>query len=229
MPTLPSRDALRAEFDAAIGELDQSRPGSKLTTEFYNRIGNSVFDAGYSALADFCGTEGTPQARLHVVSAPVGSGKTSFSTAFVAAVARLAERSANAPFGCVCVVDQITKADTLYQDLRRLLPGDRKVAVWTTDHDVRCKEPTKVLHPSAQFSQDDLNDFPVIIVTQAFFIGKNGHKAKRVRVGGRLQSRALTVVDERPEEVTVFDVEPSAAQRVREFIQEDEGHAATIG
>ena len=90
MPTLPSRDVLRAEFDAAVLELDRSRPGSNLTTDFYSRIGDSVFEAGYSALADTCGAEGKPKARLHVVSAPVGSGKTSFSLALVAAVTRLA-------------------------------------------------------------------------------------------------------------------------------------------
>jgi len=101
------------------------------------------------------------------------------------------------------------------------------VAVWTTDHDIRCREPTKV-QPSARFAKDQLPEYPVIVVTHAFFGGKGGHNAKQVRRDGRLQPRALTVVDERPEEVTVFDVEPSAAQRVREFVQEEE-YAAAIG
>jgi len=90
----PDRDRLRMEFDAAVIQLDQSRSGSKLTTDFYRRIGDSVFDAGYQALQDFVascvGDHGAPNEahRMHVVSAPVGSGKTSFSLAFVTALVR---------------------------------------------------------------------------------------------------------------------------------------------
>src|SRR5882672_5321729 len=103
---LPDRASLRREFDAAVLEIDQSRPGSKLTTEFYSRIGDQVFEAGYSALADSFALfknaavfdhdrwaysllrRHIRQPRLHVVSAPVGSGKTSFSLAFIAAFVR---------------------------------------------------------------------------------------------------------------------------------------------
>lgn len=226
MPTLPSRDVLRAEFDAAVLELDRSRPGSNLTTDFYSRIGDSVFEAGYSALADTCGAEGKPKARLHVVSAPVGSGKTSFSLALVAAVTRLAEHCADAPFGCAYVVDQIPKADALYRELDALLPG--KVAVWSTEHDVNCKHPEKLLKPAAQFSRDELPNFPVVVVTHKFFGGKNGHKAKMAHKDGGLRPRALTVVDERPEDVDVLVLQPSAAHRVRELVQRDEQHSPTV-
>src|SRR5258708_32441572 len=99
--SLPDQASLRREFDEAVLEIDQSRPGSKLTTEFYSRIGDQVFAAGYSALADSFDTfkhaavfdrdrmaysllRRLRQPRLHVVSAPVGSGKTSFSLAFIA-------------------------------------------------------------------------------------------------------------------------------------------------
>jgi hypothetical protein len=39
MPNLPSqyRETLRREFDAAVIQLDQSRPGSVLTTDFYRQ------------------------------------------------------------------------------------------------------------------------------------------------------------------------------------------------
>ena len=93
MSTLPSRDALRSEFASVIDELDRARPGSKLTTDWYRSIGDAVFDAGYRALGDACAAQATtkahglpkvhPRPRLQVVSAPVGSGKTSFSVAFI--------------------------------------------------------------------------------------------------------------------------------------------------
>src|SRR5260370_162339 len=93
---VPDRDQLRREFDAAVIQLDQVRTKPMLNTEFYRSIGDSVFDAGYQALKDFVGHytpfHGWPCDRMHVVSAPVGSGKTSFSVAFVAAMVRLAEQ-----------------------------------------------------------------------------------------------------------------------------------------
>jgi hypothetical protein len=93
MTTLLPRDQLRREFDAVVIDLDQSRTKPMLTTDFYRCIGGSVFDAGYRAIWDF-GTHynypdfDSPAARMHVVSAPVGSGKTSFSLALVAALVR---------------------------------------------------------------------------------------------------------------------------------------------
>jgi hypothetical protein len=61
-PTQP-RDALRREFDAVVTELDQSRPGSKLTTDFYRRIGECVFEAAYLALQDSADADGTKEPR----------------------------------------------------------------------------------------------------------------------------------------------------------------------
>jgi hypothetical protein len=199
LPTVPDRGALRALFDEAVNEINQSRHDAKLTTGFYAQTGNGVFDAGYLALSDYCMATKAPQ-RLHVVSAPAGGGKTSFSYALILAVIRYAEQTPSAPYGCVFVVDQITKADEVYRELNALLPG--KVAIWTRDHDADCKTPTKVLEPAARFTQDQLRLYPVIVVTHVFYSGTRGNKAHLVVRGGRFDnSRALIVVDERPEEV----------------------------
>src|SRR5215471_10270264 len=233
MPTLPRRDQLRMEFDAAVIHLDQSRTHPMLTTEFYRRIGDSVFDAGYQALHDFVihhhrDFDG-PTTRMHVVSAPVGSGKTSFSLAFVTALVRCAEHGPMAPSGALVVVNQIEKADTTFRDLNALLPG--KIAVWTTEHDPACKlskQERKVSEPAATFTKDDLQNYPVVVVTHAFFGGKGGHKARRVMHDGALQPRALTVIDERIEQVTVYDIAYSDAECVRELVMASEEHA-TVG
>jgi hypothetical protein len=250
-----NRDRLRIEFDAAVIQLDQSRPGSKLTTDFYRRIGDSVFDAGYRALQDFAasrvgvgdpgapnepsaGSSASQRTRMHVVSAPVGSGKTSFSFAFVAALVRSADagncaENAHAntlPYGCLVVVNQIEKADTTFRELNVLLPG--KVAVWTTEHDPDCKLPKeerKVPEPAAQFTKDDLENYPVAVVTHAFFGSKGSRKARQMLHNGKLQPRALTVIDERIEEVTIYDIALSSAQKVREAALADERRTETVG
>jgi hypothetical protein len=109
-----------------------------------------VFVAGCAALSDFH----TDTRRMHTVSAPAGGGKTSFSYALIAAVTRYAEQNRDAPYGCAFVTDQIPRADEVYRDLEALLPG--KVAIWTTDHDVKCTKPKKVTNPAARFERDAL-------------------------------------------------------------------------
>jgi hypothetical protein len=217
LPTVPDRETLRALFDEAVNEINQWRRDAKLTTDFYGKTGNAIFDAGFRALSDYCMGTKAPQ-RLHVVSAPAGGGKTSFSYALMLAVTRYAERTPDAPYGCAFVVDQITKADEVYRELNAVIPG--KVAIWTKDHDAGCVTPTKVVEPAAQFTQDQLRHYPIIVVTHAFYNGARGNKAHLTVRNGRLgDDRALVVVDERPEEVNQFEVLLSEAERVREDLQ----------
>ncbi|HUI14060.1 MAG TPA: hypothetical protein VL048_11400 [Xanthobacteraceae bacterium] len=209
--TMPNRTALRALYDAAVAELDPSR-NNILTTEFYAKTGDAVFNAGYSALSD--AVDGTR--RMHTVSAPAGGGKTTFAYALIAAITRNADSSPDVPYGAVFVVDQIEKADSVYRDLSALLPG--KVAIWTKDHDRQCKQPEKVRTPAAQFTREELRHYPVIVVTHSFYLGVRGQNAANVVRDGFLRPRALTVVDERPDEAPALDVMLSEAQRVREAL-----------
>jgi hypothetical protein len=161
----------------------------------------------------------------------VGSGKTSFAMALITAVVRLHAKdpsvgasASTAPFGCLWVVEQMPKADVMYRELSKLLAGQGGRVVHGSH--IECKHPTKVLQPAARFAKDDLQHYPVAIVTHAFF---GGNKARRVLHEGKLRPRALTVIDERPEEVTVFDIEYSAAERVRERVKADHQHTETVG
>ena len=217
MPTAPDREALLALFDEAVHQINATRD-NRLTTEWYSKTGDSVFEAGCLALADFCRDANAPR-RLHVVSAPAGGGKTSFAYALIMAVTRCAEVTPDAPYGCAFVVDQITKADEVYRELNALLPG--KVAIWTTEHDRASKQRQKVPNPAAEFTQDELRLYPVIVVTHAFYNGPKGNKAHLVVRDGRFQnSRALIVVDERPEEVTPYEITLKEAQAVRDALEE---------
>ena len=126
MPIILDRQTLRALYDEAVDQINTSRPSINLTTGFYADTGNSVFEAGYLALSDYCAFQKSakrllgyngflPPQRLHVVSAPAGGGKTSFSYALMTALTRYAEKTLDAPYGCIFVVDQIKKADGLYR------------------------------------------------------------------------------------------------------------------
>src|SRR6516164_3720648 len=217
LPTVPDRDALRALYDEAVGQINTSRPAIDLTAGFYAETGNAVFDAGYLALSDHCnGTAG--KRRLHVVSAPAGGGKTSYSYALMLALTRYADQQPDAPYGCVFVVDQVKKADEAFKDLNALVPG--KVAVWTVEHDRGCKKRTKVPHPAAEFIKDELRHYPIIVVTHAFYNGPNGNKAHILVRNKRVYSgRALSLVDERPEEVVIYQITLKEAQDVREKLE----------
>src|SRR5262249_33867549 len=91
------------------------------------------------------------------------------------------------------------------RDLEALLPG--KVAIWTSEH-------------KDLFSREVLRQYPVIAVTGQFYLGPNGYLAHNVNNHGDFQKRALTIVDERPEEVTTYEILLSEAQKVREGLIE---------
>jgi hypothetical protein len=209
---MPERSELKVLYDAAIAEVNTSRNNALLTTSFYAKTGDAVFDAGYLALSDAL----TDTRRMHTVSAPAGGGKTSFSYALAAAVTRYAENNSDAPYGVVFVVDQMEKADEVFCALSALLPG--KVAVWSTDHDLHCKAPEKVKEPAAQFTREELQRYPVIVVTHTFYLGTRGQHARSMVRNGALGVRALTIVDEKPNEAPTLEVLLSEAQAVREAV-----------
>jgi hypothetical protein len=208
---LPNKQTLRVLYDAAIAELNPRRNNS-LTTDFYAKVGDAVFKAGCEALSDSV----TNTKQLHTVAAPCGSGKTTFAYAFIAAMTRYADKTPTAPYGAVVVVNEREKADETYRDLKALLPG--RVAIWTTDHDRGNNKPEKVKQPAARFVRDELKDYPVIVVTHNWYLGVNGHYAREVVRNGVSSYRALTVVDERPDEAPVLSVTLSGAQKVREAL-----------
>jgi hypothetical protein len=109
----------------------------------------------------------------------------------------LREKYPEAPQGCVFVTDRIQRADEVYRDLEAALPG--KVAIWTSEH-------------KDLFSREVLRRYPVVVVTGQFYLGPNGHLAHSVSSRNDFQKRALTIVDERPEEVTTYEILLSEAQ-----------------
>jgi hypothetical protein len=220
---------LRAAYDAVIEEINTSRGSQQLSNAFYSKIGDAIFEACYSALENSeTAKRGikVPKA-LQVVSAPMGAGKTTFTLAFMTALVRLRERRPDIPYGSVFLVEQMAKADEMFRELSALLPG--KVAVWSTDHDVNCKSPTKVQNPAARFHVSDLENHEVAIVTHAFYKGRRGDKARNVLDhNGVTVARALTIIDEQSDDISIFDVTLSGATAVLEAIQQDERSGSTV-
>jgi hypothetical protein len=106
------------------------------------------------------------------------------------------------------------------------------VAIWTTEHDPACRispQDRKVPDPGKRCTKEELQNYPVAVVTHAFFGGNGGHKARQVIHGGKLKPRALTVIDERVEDINVYDVALSEAERARETVWADDKHSGTIG
>jgi hypothetical protein len=216
--------ALQNNAEAAMLALDRERGTNQYYSEFHNQVFESVFGAFIAALNDALSEK--PPARIHVTSAPVGCGKTTCGMACVAGLinstAEFEEIAGYAPTA-LFVVEQIKRADEIYHTLCSLLGGD-KVAVWSKDHDTdtSSEQRTRLDHVSSTFSQDDLQRFPVAVITHSLFKGKNGGKARVIN--GR--TRTITIIDEEIKETHVYDVDAADIQAARKRAIE---HAKAAG
>jgi superfamily II DNA/RNA helicase len=152
-PAVPDRETLYALYDQAVDETNATRD-NPLTTEFYLKIKDAVFEACYAALCD----HHSNTRRMLTVAAPPGAGKTTFSLAFIVALTRYAEEHPEGAYGAVFLTDRDERADEIYRELDVLLPGD-KVAVWTGSH-------------SHLFKREALRQFPVAVVNNQFYFDK---------------------------------------------------------
>jgi superfamily II DNA or RNA helicase len=114
---------------------------------------------------------------MRVIAAPAGSGKTIHAQIAAVALARLGGTA-------LVVVNQIDKADRVYKELAAVLPG--QAAVWTREHNPAQKvtEDKRKLDngPAAMFTQDELAQYPVAIVTSKMIESVN---ATRLLRGGQ--------------------------------------------
>ena len=90
-----------------------------------------------------------------------------------------------------------------------------QVAVWTSEHDA--DNPATTRQP--RFTVAELEDYPIIIVTHEFFKGVRGEKARLHRRNGMTFPRVVTFVDEKVEQVKVYDVKFSDIVQVLEHIE----------
>ncbi|MCK1694585.1 DEAD/DEAH box helicase family protein [Bradyrhizobium sp. 144] len=199
---------LENAYEAAIQK--QARLRNRDITKFDREVSQSIFTAGLLAVEDSIRSV----AQYRVVSAPTGSGKSSYAQAFAKAFIEVD------PEGSVLfVVETIQQAEDMYGDMSALV-GKTNVAVWTGAHDSRTSRDT-IEHqhgfvPQHRFSVDDLANYPVIIATHRFYMGSRADKATVYRS----KLRTLTFVDEKPADVTIFDVDTGLIKTVRDRLAE---------
>jgi hypothetical protein len=196
----------------------------------------AVFDAGMRALAGSLRAiyqefhRDNPNAiafpyevipKVQVVASAPGSGKSTSAKAFMLAVVRegLKDRY---PLGCAFVVQHVETAANAHGELKVLLPD--QVAFWTTEHDAD----SPITKREPRFTVAELQDYPIIIVTHEFFKGVRAEKARSYRRNGMSFPRVATFVDEKVEQIKVYDVRFSDIVKVREHVEETEDGAAPL-
>ncbi len=202
---------LENEYEAALQQLATIR--NKEITQFDREVSRSIFCAGLLAIED----RQTDTAQYRVVSAPTGSGKSSYAQAFICAyVTTFPDASV------LFLVETIQQAEDTFRAMSALV-GNDKVAVWSSAHDVgpaaKAVQQEQGIAPERCFSVDDLEQHPVVIATHRFYMGRRAPKATVYRG----QPRKLTFVDERAADVGIYDVDTGLIKTVRDRLTEQHG------
>jgi hypothetical protein len=229
MMALPNKQELRATFHEMVQNINERRgPDSQLLTPFYQQVAAATFEICYQALLNY----DSDTAQALTASAPAGSAKTTFATAFMAALTSLTSsrtacsaQNKDCPFGCVLVVDLIEKADDKFHELNALIPG--QVAIYTTAHNTNRSDNDlagyRLRDTDVTFMQDQLKRYPVCIVTHQMFGDANGDKARYVLHRGRLRPRAFIALDECPTDVLLHPLTLEQTVQVYETISAIKG------
>jgi len=199
---------LENAYETALQQ--QATARHKEITQFDREVAKSIFCAGLLAIKD----SQTGVAQYRVVSAPTGSGKSSYAQAFISAYVETFPDAS-----VLFLVETIQQAEDTFRAMSALV-GNDKVAVWTSAHDVgqgaRTIQQEQGIAPKRCFSVDDLTEYPVVVATHRFYMGRRASKAT-VYKG---QPRKLTFVDERAADVSIFDVDTGLIKTVRDRLAE---------
>jgi hypothetical protein len=175
----------------------QAQDRGHTLTSFNREVAQTILNGGLLAYEDRLEIK----AQYRVISAPTGSGKSSYAWALIAALIQAVPGS-SALFLC----ETIDQCEDTYKELAKLVDSN-ELGIWTSAHD-RSKPLEDIRReyeftPSARFFARDLTSHRVAIVTHAFYRGPRGDQARNYEG----QPRTLTVVDERPKEVSLFDID----------------------
>ena len=227
----PSPGDMKTAYQKALEEIHQKRATTLAQDGYASEVREKAFWAFYGALADACRAivcDEHPESQyakdnrqhrdmspMHVLASAPGSGKSTLAKAFAVALTRVNERRSY-PLGCVFLVHHIATAETVYQELSALLPG--KVAVFSTKHDADNPQSQSY---SSLFSVADLDKRPVLVVTHEFYMGIRGDYARYYTKGDLRFPRVVTFIDERANEIAVYDLDPLGLEGVLKYIQGD--------
>jgi hypothetical protein len=190
----------------------------------------AVWEAAYGAAADVAchlvreahpnspWAEDKPAPKvptLHVIHSGPGSGKSTAAKAFMVGLARVTE-SHKFPIGCALLVHHIETAAKAFAELSALLP--KRVAVFSSEHDAN--SPVAIRQP--RFTVEELEEYPVIVVTHEFYRGVRGDRARSFQRNGLTLPRVVTFVDEKVNEVETYDLVSWRLDRLITYVQADE-------
>lgn len=200
-------------YYAAIEE--QARQRGKPVTPFAKEVSDSIFTAGLLAIED----NQLSVAQYRVVSAPTGSGKSSYAQALIKAYISVVPQAS-----VLYLVETVRQAEDIYRDMVSLIE-ETQIAVWTAFHDISASPDLAMREhgfaPQRHFAVDDLASYPVAIVTHSFF--KERRRQKATIFQGR--TRSMTFVDEQPQGVTIFDVDTGLIKTVRDKLAQEHSSA----
>jgi hypothetical protein len=219
---------LQHAFQEAISDIHRMR-GTKPTNGAYaHDVQDLAWRTFLGALVDSCSaviSEHHPECswarnnplsgNMHVLASGPGSGKSTLAKAFAVALTREADPEPY-PLGCVFLVHHIATAEAVFRELKSLLPQG-SVAVFTTKHDADSGSAAY----SDTFGVHNLEKHAVLVTTQEFYMGIRGEHARYFTRGDLRFPRVLTFIDERVNEIAVYDVDPLSLETVLKFIQQD--------
>ena len=224
---MPSPGALHRAFETAIAELERGRGREPRRSGYAAQSQEAVYDAGMRALSGSLVAiyqefhRDNPNAislpyeiipKMQIVASSTGSGKSTSAKAFMLAVVREGLKD-KYPLGCAFVVQHVETAAGAFEELKVLLPD--QVALWTSEHDA--DSPMTKREP--RFTVSELQDYPIIIVTHEFFKGVRAERSRSYRRNGMSFPRVVTFVDEKVEQIKVYDARFSDIAKVREHIE----------
>jgi hypothetical protein len=228
-PFVPAPGYLERAYHQALAEIHGARGTSLPVGSYARQVRDQAYWAFYAALSDGCcaiivahhpagswAKQFGVRSNTHVVASAPGSGKSTLAKAFAVALAR--ETRADAyPFGSIFVVQHIATAHTLFVELSNLLPPD-SVAIFTTKHDASQPFPEY----TRTFWVSEIERHPIIVVTHEFYMGIRGEQARWYTLDGMTFPRVVTFIDERANEIAVYDMDPMALEGVVKFVQRDQ-------
>ena len=226
---VPVPSDLEDAYRDAISDIHRLRGTVPPDGEYALDVQDAAFRAFLGALVDGCSAIISdhrpqcswakihpPRSRMHVLASAPGSGKSTLAKAFAIALTRVTEASPY-PLGCVFLVHHIATAEAVFRELSALLPRDT-VAVFTTKHDADNDHAGAY---SNRFAVRKLEKHPIIIASHKFYMGVRGDYARYFTRGDLRVPRVTTFIDERVNEIAVYDVDPLGLERVLKFIQQD--------
>ena len=227
----PSPGDMRKAYRKALEELHQTR-GTTLAEDgyaakvqeeafwsFFRALGNASLQIVYDAHPESEYTKNNKRPggtwQTHVVASAPGSGKSTLAKAFATALTRVNEDRPY-PLGCVFLVHHIATAQAFFLELSALVP--ERVAVFSTQHDAENAQANTYTN---KYKVGDLEKYPIVVVTHEFYMGLRGDYARSYTKGDLRFPRAVAFIDERVNEIAVYDLDPLGIEGVLKHVQTD--------